>query len=133
MRDSLARLEREGERLRHLRRPFAQHVLLWQSIEGVVDLHRIEFAGVVAEHCVVFQILRIERALPLLERVAARPSENLHDALRFDSPFFGFSDFSDFSDFSRARLAFSASIRSSILVSVLGVISAVMSCPSTLR
>src|SRR5450830_183684 len=103
MRDSLARLEREGELLRHLRRPFAQHVLLRQSIKGVVDLHRRKLAGVVAEESVFLEISGVEVSLPLLERVAAGPSENLHDTMRLDSPFFGFSDFSDFS---RARLAF---------------------------
>ena len=126
VRDALARLEREGKCLRHLRRPFAQHVLPRQSIEGVVDLHRRKLAGVVAKKSVVLQISRIELSLPLLERVAARPRQNLHDTLRLDS-------LPSFLGLSFERLAFSASIRSSILVSPPGTTSAVMSCPSILR
>jgi hypothetical protein len=38
MRDALARLDREGERLGHLRRPLFQHVRLREAVEGVVDL-----------------------------------------------------------------------------------------------
>src|SRR5688572_8429526 len=99
MRDALARLERKRERLWHLRCPFAQHVLLRQSIEGVVDLDRWKLAGVECQHSVVFQLLRIKRAFPLLESVPTRPCEELHDTIRFDSPF-------SFFGFSLARLAF---------------------------
>src|SRR5258708_4517439 len=79
MRDALARLQGESERLRDLRRPVAQHVLPRQPVERVIDLDRREFAGVIAQESVVLQISRIELSLPLLERVAARPGQNLHD------------------------------------------------------
>src|SRR5207237_7290440 len=127
VRDALARLQRKRESLRHLRRPLAQHVLLRQAVERIVDFYGIELLRVVAEHCVVFQFLRVERAFPLFEGVAAGPCQDLHETMRFDSAF------SFLLGFSRARLAFNASIRSSILVSEPGVTSAVMSCPSILR
>src|SRR3982074_3634892 len=120
MRDALARLQCESKRVRNLRRPLPQHILPRQPVERVVDLDRREFAGVVAQESVVLEISRVELSLPLLERVAARPAQNLHDALRLGSPF-------SFFGFSLDRLAFSACIRSSILVSVPGVTSAVMS------
>src|SRR5205823_11646128 len=82
MGDALARLQRERECLRNLRRPLAQHILPRQTVERVVDLDRRKFAGVVAKHPVVFQILRIEIPLPLLKGVAARSGEDLHDTLR---------------------------------------------------
>src|SRR5258706_15028119 len=126
MRDTLARLEGESEILGHLSCQFREDVFPRQAVEGVVYLYRRKLAGVVAEKSVVLEISRVEVSLPLLERVAAGPGENLHDALRFASPF-------SFLGFSPARLALSACIRSSILVSAPGVTSAVMSCPSTLR
>src|SRR5688500_5234122 len=126
VRNALARLDRERERLGHLCCPIAQHVLLRQPVERVVDLDRRKFAGVKAQHPVVLQLLRVERSLPLLERVAARSSEQLHDAMRFFEPsaFFGFS---------RARLAFSASISATLVLSPPGASSPVLSWSSILR
>src|SRR5437764_14967088 len=102
MRDALTGLDREAERLRHLRRPVEQHVLLREPIERVVDLHRRKLPGVVAEHRVVLQVGGIEAALPLLERVAARAREDLHEPFTFASASFC----------TPASLALRASIRS---------------------
>src|SRR5687767_14041169 len=127
MRDFLARLERERELLRHLRRPLRQDVLLRQPVKGVVDLERRKLRSVKAEQLVGLKLCGIEGSLPLLERVAARPRQNLHEAFCFLR-----SDFSGVDFF--ARLAFSASIRSRILSPpLLGATSDVMSWPSTLR
>jgi hypothetical protein len=49
MRDALTGLDREGERLRHLRRPLLENRLLRQPIKRVVDLDRVETRGVVLE------------------------------------------------------------------------------------
>src|SRR4029078_12404668 len=127
MGDALARLEREGEGVGHLRCPLQQHVLLRQSVELVVDLYRRNPAGVETEEAVILQISGVEVALPLLERVAAGSRQDLHETMRFDSAF------SFLLGFSLARLPFSASIKSSILVSVPGATSDVMSWPSILR
>src|SRR5437773_5015763 len=81
MRDPLARLDRERERVRDLRRPILEHVLLRQPVERVVDLDGRKPARIEAEHRVVLEIGGIERPLPLLERVPARPGPELHDAL----------------------------------------------------
>src|SRR6266704_3084097 len=87
MRNALARLQRKGESLGHLRRPLTQHVLLRQSIERVVDLYSRELRRVVAQESVVLEISRVEVSLPLLERVAAGPCQDLHETMRFDSAF----------------------------------------------
>src|SRR6185437_2205527 len=128
VRDPLARLDRERERVRHLRRPFPQHVLLRQPIERVVDLDARKLPRVEAEHPIVLQILRVERALPFLERVPARPRDHPHDTFL---PFF--DGFSDASAGAAARLALSASMRSMILPPVSGAASAVISWPATFR
>src|SRR4029079_4178758 len=80
--DSLARLDRKRERLRNLSRPFCEHVFLRKRIERVVDLDRRKLARVKAEHSVVFQVLRIERAFPLFEREPARSRVQLHEGFR---------------------------------------------------
>src|SRR5262249_10575844 len=120
VRDALARLDREGERVRHLRRPSLEDAFLRKAIKRVVDLDRREATRVKAEHPVVFEVGGIERAFPLLEREAARARVNLHDALVAGS-------------LDAARLALSASIRSMIFVPDAGATSAVMSWPSTFR
>src|SRR5688500_14853216 len=119
VRYALARLDGEGEGLRHLRGPVPQHVLLRQPVERVVDLDRRILGRVVAEPVVVLQVLGIERAFPLLEGVAARPREQPHDTMRPASASSGFVVF--------ARLAFSASMRSRILPLESGCTSDVMS------
>src|SRR6185503_10568963 len=122
--DAHARLDGERELLGHLRRPFTQHVLLRQAVERVVDLDRGIAARVVAEPRVIGQVGRIENALPLLERKAAGPGEEPHDTRRSASCWSP----------PRARLAFSASMRSMIFPPpASGVTSFVMSWPSTLR
>src|SRR5438105_3139970 len=123
MGDALARLQSKREVFRNLGCPLAQHVFPGQPVEGVVDFDRRKFAGIVAKHAVVLQIRRVEIPLPLLERVAARSGENLHEALRLAFTFSGFSF---------SRLALSASIRSMIFASPPTLTSAVMSWPSTL-
>src|SRR4029077_10528404 len=112
---------REGERLRDLRRPPLQHAFPRQAVEGVVDLHRRKPAPVKREHSVVFQVARIERSLPLLERVAARAGLEVHDT------------FCACSGFVAVRLTLSASMRSMSLPSPSVITSSVMSWPSTLR
>ena len=115
MRDAHARLDRERELLRHLRRPLLQYRLLRQPVKGVVDLDRRKLARVVAQPRVVSDRVGIEDALPLLERVAARAREQPHDTMRC-----GVLSSSAL----RARgSAFSASMRSTILPPVSGATS----------
>ena len=83
MRYALARLDRERERLRHLRRPVQQHVLPGQPVERVVDFDGRKSRGVVSEHPCVLDVRGVKRALPLLERVAARSGEKAHDTVMF--------------------------------------------------
>ena len=124
MRDAHARLDGERELLRHLCGPIVQHLLLGQAIERVVDLDRRKIARVITEPRVVTEVRRIKCSLPLLERVAARAREQPHDTLRCGAA----------SSSVRARLAFNASMRSTILPPESGATSDdVMSCPSTLR
>src|SRR5678815_4306533 len=122
MRDTLARLDREGERLGNLARPRLQNAFLRKAIERVVDLHRRETRRVKTEHRVVFELRRVERALPFLEGEAARSRVQLHEALTTASL-----------GLVAVRLAFSASMRSMIFVPPSGATSDVMSWPSTLR
>jgi hypothetical protein len=67
--DLLRRLEREPELGRDLSGPVEQVLLPRHPIERVVDLDRGEFRGVEREAVLVRELLRIEEALPLLERV----------------------------------------------------------------
>src|SRR5688572_5135517 len=119
VRDALARLDRERELLGHLRGPLPQHVLFRHPVERVVDLDGGKPRGVVAEPAIAFQVVRVERPLPLLERIAARAREQLHDTMR---PALAASGFSVF-----ARLALSASMRSRIFPLESGWTSDVMS------
>src|SRR5688500_16765768 len=123
MRDALTRLDREGERLRHLRRPVDQHVRLREAVERVVDLDGGKLPRVVAEHPVVLQVGGIEVALPLLDRVSARPREQLHETLPLASPSFS----------PPAGLALRAPLRSRTWLPPSAAPSVVMSWPSTLR
>ncbi len=123
VRDALARLDREREGLRHLRRPLLEHALLRQPVERVVDLDGGKPARVVAKPAVLLEVGGIERALPLLERVPARAGEQLHDTLTAAPP----------SPPVLARLALSASMRSMIFPLESGCTSAVMSWPSIFR
>src|SRR5439155_12818940 len=78
VRDALGGLQDEDESIRGLRRPAGQQVAVRHPVEGVVDLDGGEALGVEAQHLRLLHLLRIERALPLLVAVAARPDQNPH-------------------------------------------------------
>ncbi len=71
MRDAARRLDRETEMFRRRRRPGLEHRGLGHPVERVVDLDRGEPPGVPAQHFLGLDLLRIEVALPFLERIAA--------------------------------------------------------------
>ena len=71
MSDALRRLDHEAEVLGHLLGPTLEHRLLRHPVERVVDLDRREALGVVAQHVLRRQLLRVEVALPFRVRVAA--------------------------------------------------------------
>src|SRR6476661_4388253 len=87
----------------HLRGPTLNHALLRQPIKRVVDLDDGKLARVVAEHPVVFEVVRVERPFPFLEREAAGAGLQNHETLTAASGFW-----------LAMRLAFSASMRSMI-------------------
>ena len=58
--DPTAGLEGEQEPFGRLPTPAPGHLLFGQAIEGVVDLHRIEVAGIERKPAVLGQVLRIK-------------------------------------------------------------------------
>ena len=84
VRDPLRRLEDELKVGGDLARPGFEHRGLGHAIEGVVDLDRLEPLGVVTQHLLVRQFLRIEAPLPFLVGVAARADLDLHATIVSD-------------------------------------------------
>src|SRR5262245_11699726 len=78
VRDRLRGLEREAKSLGNLGRPLQQEPLGRHPVEGVVDLDRAELRGVEAEKILRLAVLRVERTLPLLVRVAAGAHQETH-------------------------------------------------------
>src|SRR5262249_4086064 len=64
VRDLLGGLEREAERRWSLRRPAAQERGRRHAIEGVVDLHGAEHAGVERQHAARGLLLGVEGSTP---------------------------------------------------------------------
>jgi len=69
--DAARRLERESEVVGHLLRPAREHGFSRHAVKRVVDLDRRETFRVVAQHLARGQLLRVERAQPLLVGIAA--------------------------------------------------------------
>jgi len=78
VRDLLRCLQDEGEILRHLLGPLEDEFFGRHAVEGVVDLNGLETARVERKEAGRLEVGGIERALPLLVRVAARPYSHFH-------------------------------------------------------
>ena len=72
MRDAARGLDREAERVGCRRGPSFEHRRPGHPVERVVDLDRRQPRGVPGEHVLRLDRVRIEVALPFLERIAAR-------------------------------------------------------------
>ena len=71
-------LKHEREVVGDLAHPALEQLPGRHAVERVVDLDRLEALGVEAEHVRFLQVLGVERALPFLVAVSARPHEDLH-------------------------------------------------------
>src|SRR5262249_44575453 len=71
VRDALRRLDGEPERFRHFVHPAADQGLGRPAVERVVDLDGVESPGLELQLLLRRQLLRVEVALPLVEREAA--------------------------------------------------------------
>src|SRR5262249_22699275 len=76
--DAARSFERESEIVGHLLRPLREHRLGRHAVKGVVDLHRREVLGVVAQHLDWGKLFELEGPYPLLEGVAAGSREQAH-------------------------------------------------------
>ena len=77
MRTELAELERVHEPGRRLRRPLLDRAHGRQSVEGGVELHRVEALGVDAEPLALGQLLRIHDPAPVAVHPARAPDADL--------------------------------------------------------
>src|SRR5436190_17069242 len=78
MRDGLRCLERESKSLGHLRSPRLQKALAWHPAKRIVDLNRSEPLGVIAQHFLPREFLRVEASLPLRVAVSTRADKESH-------------------------------------------------------
>src|SRR5688572_15022417 len=72
--DYLRGLHGESKVAWHLRLPILHHARLRQSIESVVQLHRLQTRRVIREHVFSRNLFRIKTALPFLVTVTAGPN-----------------------------------------------------------
>ena len=73
----LISLQRKTKPFRHAFRPVQQQILGGHPIEAVIDLHRRELRGVVAQHFLVGQLLGIEIPFPLFIGISRCPHAKL--------------------------------------------------------
>src|SRR5215472_8750118 len=77
VRNLLVSFQRETKPFPHAFRPVQQQILRRHAIEAVIDLHRRELRGVVAEHFLVGQLLGIEIPFPLFIGISRSPHAKL--------------------------------------------------------